>query len=94
VSTPGSCLECAISGPNPALTRLLLDAGANVNFSQPLKDLDKKRRGFGGALSAAIRCAQEGLLPLLIERGADVNFPGTPFSGPCISLWTTASYVT
>jgi hypothetical protein len=65
----------------PALTRLLLDAGANVNFSRPLEDLEKSNIGFGGPLSGSIWYPQEGLLSLLIDRGADVNAPGRKHYG-------------
>lgn len=83
----GSCLESAISARRPGITRLLLDAGANVNFSRPLKDLDQhgKDLGRGGPLSAAIADPQPGLLAELIERGADVNFRGLPSSAESVS---------
>ena len=77
----GSCLECAIMGQHPGLTRLLLDAGANVNFSRPREDLIEKGLGFGGPLSGSIWYRQDGLLPLLIGRGADVNWPGREHYG-------------
>lgn len=81
VSTKGSCFEGAIAAKSPALTRLLLDAGAHINFSRPRKDFDDGDLGFGGALSAAISNPQEGLLTELIKRGADVNFGGGSYYG-------------
>ena len=81
ISTQGSCLESAISAGSPTLTRLLLDAGANINFSRPMKDFNDGDLGLGGALSAAISHPQEDLLTELIERGADVNFPGGSYYG-------------
>jgi hypothetical protein len=83
----GSCLESAITARRPDITRLLLDAGANVNFSRPLKDLDQHGEGLGlgGPLSAAIAHPQPGLLAELIERGADVNFRGLPSSAESVS---------
>lgn len=66
---------------SPSLTRLLLDAGANVNFSRPAEDMEKRDFGFGGPLSGAIWYKQEGLVSLLIDRGADVNAPGRKYYG-------------
>jgi hypothetical protein len=67
---------------SPSLTRLLLEAGANVNFSRPLKDLDEHSGiGFGGPLSGAIWYKQERLVSLLMDRGADVNAPGRTHDG-------------
>ena len=80
ISTQGSCLESAISAGSPTLTRLLLDADANINFSRPVKEYNEDL-GFGGALSAAIWHPQEDLLTELIERGADVNFGGGSYYG-------------
>jgi ankyrin repeat protein len=81
----------------PSLTRLLLDAGANVNSSRSVEDLEESNFGFGGPLSASIRHKQDGLLSLLIDSGADVNARGRKRYGesrfvPLISIpltWLT-----
>jgi ankyrin repeat protein len=72
----GSCLECAIIAQKPSLAYNLLDAGAKVNFPQPLDNLSGHYCGFGGPLSASIWHKQDGLTQFLIERGANVNCPG------------------
>ena len=93
ISTQGSCLEGAISAGSPTLTRLLLDSGANINFSRPMKDFDDDDLGLGGALSAAISYPQEDLLTELIERGADVNFGGGSYYGQSGCRHTTSRHL-
>jgi len=77
----GSALECAFIADNPALARFLLDAGAPVNCTLSRDYLRENHFGVGGPLLASIGCKQSGLTQLLIERGADVNWPSFGFPG-------------
>ncbi|KAK6525192.1 hypothetical protein TWF694_005338 [Orbilia ellipsospora] len=86
----GSCLEAAILGiKDTNIIYLLLNAGANVNFSRPIADLHAQRCGIGGPLLAAIWKEKTDIVPLLIDRGADVHFPGREYYGTALeqAIW-------
>jgi len=83
----GSCLEGAIGAreKNMDLVQLLMDAGANVNYSGTLEDLRAFEGGFGSPLSGSIwNPRYDGLTRLLLERGADPNWPGRGFYGTAL----------
>ena len=80
----GSCLECAISSRNMRVVHLLLDAGALVNYSGTRADIEEFNGGFGSPLSASLWNKQDGLTRLLLEGGADPNWPGRPWYGSAL----------
>lgn len=80
----GSCLECAIAAKSMTLVNLLLGVGAAVNYSGTLADLRDFRGGFGSPLSASLWNRQDGLTRLLLESGADPNWPGTEYCGTAL----------
>ncbi|KAK6523910.1 hypothetical protein TWF281_001875 [Arthrobotrys megalospora] len=81
----GSCLEAAImGGKNPDIVHMLLNSGANINFSRPIPDLDAEDCGVGGPLLAAIWKKNKDLVSLLIDHGADIHFPGRKYYGTAL----------
>ncbi|EPS39617.1 hypothetical protein H072_6587 [Dactylellina haptotyla CBS 200.50] len=78
----GSCLEAAIMGfEDEDIPHLLVDAGANINFSRPNEDINVESCGVGGPLLASIWKKQQNLASFLIDKGADINFPGRDYYG-------------
>lgn len=71
-------LHTALANRQEKIAQLLIKHGADVNFkvNHVIKDEPCLRDEYGGSLTTALWYDMDNILPILLERGAEVNARG------------------